>query len=166
MKKKEKLLRIRPFNMANFSGGSYYMPVVAFLGMVVSFPATLLLWLGTARALKKEDGTLDYAILKRRLNRIVLPVCLALFVPLAVLLALTISDLSDIWIYGLAILWGAAVPTVGMYCTMSLSAALLNKKSKLTYGRWLPVTLGFSAALVAAGAVIEWLLAGLGDMLS
>jgi len=163
MGEKEKLLRVRPFNMANFSAGSYYMPLIALLGMLVSLPATALLWLGMARALKKEDGTLDYAILKRRLNRIALPVCLALFVPVAIYLPYQIADLSEILYYLPAVLWGAAVPTVGMYCAIFLSAALLSKKGKLTSGRWLGATLGFSALLIVAGVVVLFLLAGLGD---
>jgi len=163
MKEKEKLLRVRPFNMANFSAGSYYMPLFAWIGMIFSLPATALLWLGMARALKKEDGTLEYAILQRRLNRIVLPVCLALFVPGAIFLSTAIMDLSDLFYYLPAILWGAAVPTVGIYATLSLSAARLNKKGKLTSGKWLGVTLGFAALLIVIGIVGLMLLTALGD---
>jgi len=167
MKKKDKLLRIRPFNMANFSGGSGYMPLFAMIGMIASFPGTLVLWLGMATSLKTEDGTLDYQILKRRINRIVLPICLVLFVIcVIVFVPMVLSYSGNLFAYGLEILWCAAVPTIGMYCTLCLSAKLLNTRNKLTKGKWLLLTLGFSALLVVLGIVVMMLLDAVGGSLN
>ena len=159
MKKKEKLLRIRPFNMANFSGGSGYMPLFAMFGMIASFPATLFLWMGIATSLKTEDGYLDYQILKRRINRIVLPICLVLLVIcVMVFVPMVLSYGGNLLAYGLEILWCAAIPTIGMYCSLLLSAGLLNTRNKLTKGKWLLLTLGFSALLALLGIVVMILL--------
>jgi hypothetical protein len=69
VRKKKNILRLRPFNMANFSGGSGYMPLYAIYGFIITLPAVLLLWSGFALSMKKEDGKLDYKILKRRIMR-------------------------------------------------------------------------------------------------
>ena len=163
MAERERLLRLRPFNMANFSGGSGYMPVYAILGALAFVPAVLLLWTGFAISLKTENGNLHYQILKRRLNRILLPICIVLFIPWAIYLGTAIY--GNIFAYGLALLWCAGVPTLGIYCCMLFSAMLLNAKGKLSKGKWLLLTLGFAVLLLTAGIGIFLLLLGLGDLL-
>jgi len=162
-KEKEKILGIRPFNMANFSGGYGYMPVYAIFGVIVSFPAAFVLWTGFAISFKNEDGALDYQILKRRLNRIVLPLCLILFIPWTIFLATTLY--GSIWAYALATVWAAAIPGIGIYCSMLFSAKLLAAKEKLTKGSWLVLTLIFLAAIALLGLYIMFLLTDLGDTL-
>ncbi|MCL2506056.1 MAG: hypothetical protein FWE93_07505 [Alphaproteobacteria bacterium] len=145
--------------MANYSGGSGYMPLFAMFAFFASFPATLFIWTGMATSSKTEDGALDYQILKRRINRTVLPSCLVLFVIcVIVFVPMVLSYSGNLLAYGLEILWCAAVPTIGMYCTLFLSAKLLNTGNKLTKGKWLLLTLGFSALLVVLGIVVMMLL--------
>ena len=158
---KEKILRIRPYNMANFSGGSGYMPLFAIFGAIAFIPAALVLWTGLAISMETENGTLDYQILKRRLNRILLPICIVLFVPWAIFLGTAVY--GSIFAYGLAVLWCAAVPTLGIYCSIFLSAKLLNGEGKLTKGKWLLCTLIFSVLILAAGIGGFFLFTGLGD---
>jgi len=67
MKNQKRILRIRPFNMANFSGAGGYLPFIGIFGTFITFPATLLLWTGFALPMKIKDGALDYSVLKRRL---------------------------------------------------------------------------------------------------
>jgi len=152
--KREKILRIRPFNMANFSGGSGYMPLFAMFGMILSFPAIFLLWAGMAIPLAKEGGTLDYQILKRRLNRIVLPICLVLLVVFVCLIAPAVY--GSFAAYFPASLWAAAVPTIGMYCSLFFSAKLLAVKGKLSKGYWLLLSLIFLALIAVIGFFIYW----------
>ena len=160
--KKEKILRIRPFNMANFSGGSGYMPLFAIFGAIAFIPAALLLWTGLAISMETENGTLNYQILKRRLNGILLPICIVLFALWGGFLTTTVY--GSILAYGLAILWCAAVPTLGIYCSIFLSAKLLNNRWKLTKIKWLLCTLGFTVLILAAGIGGFYLFTGLGDL--
>jgi len=163
MKKREIILRIRPCNMANFSGGYGYMPVWAIIGTLVSIPVLLLLWTGFAFSLKKDDGTFDYPVLKRRLHHILLPICIVLFISWLILLLNTLygSKLA----YGIATLWGAAIPTIGIYCSIYFSARFLNAKGILSKKKWFQWTLIFTAILVVIGGIVLVLLTGLGDFL-
>ena len=147
---KEKILRIRPFNMANFSGGSGYMPMTAMLGAFTSLPATFLLWTGMVLPMKTKDGKLDYEILKRRLNRFALPICIVMFVLFT--WANVANIYGDIWAYMPASLWAAVFPTLGIYLSMILSAKRLVSGNNLTRGKFL------LSAMILMGlmAVIGW----------
>jgi len=164
MNNKEKLLRIRPFNMANFSGGSGYMPLWAMMGAIVSLPAMALLWTGMAISLRNVNGMLDYNILKKRLNSIVLPICLVLFIPCVILFSTSIY--GSILVYGPAALFGALVPTIGIYCSLFFSAKLLDSKGSLSKGKWFLLTLGIMALLAISGFFIFSLLVSLGDFIN
>ena len=161
------------------------MPVYAIFGIIASFPAAFIIWIGMVSPFKNEDGTsnepeslepsdrepsdrkfsatLDYQILKRKLNRIVLPICSMLLIPWVIFLATTLY--GSISAYGLATIWGAAIPTIGIYGSMLLSAKLLDTKGKLTKGIWLLLTLLFMVILAWVGIYILFLLSGIGDTL-
>jgi len=138
--------------MANFSGGSGYMPIMAMFGAIASLPATVFLWAGMALPLRTEDGKLDYQILSRRLRRVALPICLVLFALLAWICITTVY--GNIWAFMPASIWGAAFPTLGMYCSLLLSAKILAGGSHFSKGKWLPLAVGFIAVI----AVVGWLL--------
>ena len=158
MKEREQLLRIRPFNMANFSGAGGYIPMLAMYGAFLSFPATFFLWTGLAVSLKKEEGKLDYFILKRRLKRIVLPICIALSIPWIVFcinqLSFYGSDPSSV---RLAI-WTSTVYSIGMYLPIFCAAKVLDKSGNLTKGKWFSLTLAFAVLMVIIGVVGTFLL--------
>ena len=141
--------------MANFSGGYGYMPVFAIIAMLISFPATVLIWAGMAPSLKLADGTLNYPILKRRLTCILLPVCIVVFV--LFLNPFTSSVLSyggSFSEYGLAIIWGAAIPTIGIYCALFFSARRLNSKGNLASGKWGLWAMLYSAVILGIGFLV------------
>ena len=154
MKKEEKILRIRPFNMANFSGAGGYIPVFAIFGGLVSFPATLALWSGMASQVVNEDGTLNAALLKRRLARILLPLGL---VSLILWFAIVIDQISQ---YG-GNLVGAMIATVfvvalhigGMYISIYFSGKLVSRSGQLTKGKWFLLTLTFSIMMLIVGII-------------
>ena len=129
--------------------GSGFLIIFGLLVSAASFPVTLLLWAGMAFSLKKTDGKLDYQILKRRLNRIVLPLCIVLFVGCAILLYLVTGDQLY---YAPAILWGAALTTIGMYCSLFFSAKIADRHGNLTRGEWMGLTTLFAGAI----AVFCW----------
>ena len=168
MKKKERILRIRPFNMANFSGGYGYMPVFALYAMIIAVPATLIILAGCASSIKKGNGMLNYQILKRRLNYIMLPICLISFVMCFVIFVGSVLDYGGgLWVYMPSIVWAAAIPTIGLYMVAFLSAKRLNKANKLITKKILLITLGFGILLVILGWIILLLmimLAGYADM--
>ena len=150
----KKILRIRPFNMANFSGGSGYMMFGAWGAMIIAFPATLFLWAGFAASLKKEDGKLNYQILKRRLNIIVLPICLIAFAICFYFISSFLSPdiyggtLSEYWP---TVLWCSAIPAIGVYCSIALPAALLNANGNLSKGKWFSMMLVFLIIITVIG---------------
>lgn len=76
--KKGRILKIRPFNMANFSGGSGYLPVYYFLELFAMVPYYFLM-VGLV-AIKNKDGQTSYdkGKLVKSLIRVVLPVMLVL----------------------------------------------------------------------------------------
>jgi len=152
---KKKILRVRPFNMANFSGGSSFVALFAMYGLFLSFPATLLLWIGMAVPLKAEDGTLNYRILRRRLHLILLPICVVLF-------AVWFYFLTEIPPYGpgsthsyntIALVWTTAFTTIGIYCSIFFSAMLLNSKGKLTKNKWFFLSLAFAVLMIITGFI-------------
>ena len=162
---KEKLLRIRPFNMANFSGTVGYMPIYALFAMIASFPATFFVWAGIAGSLKKEDGSMEYQILKRRLNRILLPICIIAFVLCFIPFSFNVLDYGgSLAAYWPAIAWGAGVPTVGIYCVLLFTARRLNGRGLLFKMKWLKWVLISSALmLVIAFFVLILFIVPLGD---
>ena len=162
MKNRAKLLGVRPFNMANFSSGSGVLIWFAMLGWVFSFPALLILWTGMALPLMEKGGRLNYQILKKRLNIIVLPICLAAFVFFFCSWAFYGSYGISMYTYGLAIIWISAFYTIGIYCCLLFSARMLNAANKLFKGRWLLWTVLFYATLVAVGILISIVFVSLG----
>lgn len=54
-KEKSKILKIRPFNMANFSGGSGYLVFSLLYQAMAIFPAMVLIWAGSLIKLPKND---------------------------------------------------------------------------------------------------------------
>jgi len=164
MKRKEKILRIRPFNMANFSGGSGYLLMYAMLGWMLTLPATILLWAGMALPLKTENGTLDYQILKIRLTRIALPICLVMFAFFAYALASNSSLYSgNITDYFLANLWTASYYTLGIFCSIFYAAKMLNDNNKLSKGKLFLWTVVYYALLLGIGIPVSFLLESLGS---
>ena len=142
MKKREKLLRIRPFNMANFSSGAGYMSFFALMGAIFVIPLTFFIWCGLAASIKRSTGEMDYVVLKRRANRIFLPITIGLFI-----LGLLIS-IPEIFSYfgrnhtpglgqWIAAIWIAAFPTVGMYGVVRIVAGILNMNDSFTVNRLL-----------------------------
>ena len=158
MKERARLLRIRPFNMANFSGAGGYIPFMAIYGAFITVPATLLLWAGLAASLKKEDGKLNYSILKRRLNIFVLPICLAATIPWIIFCYEQISFYGSGVSVVLTAILVTAVHTVGMYFTIYFSAQWLEKRNDLTKKKWFLYTLLCAVLLIVACIIVTFAL--------
>jgi len=157
MKEKEKLLRIRPFNMANFSSGAGFLAFNALLGSIFVIPLTFFIWCGVASSIEKIDGKLDYTIFKRRANRVFLPIMILLFV---IGLGMVNPETSlyfsrsqfNHWV---AAIWMAAYPTLGMYCVVRTVAAMLNSSQGLTKMGLLVGTFIAGAFLAIIGFIVS-----------
>ena len=162
MKKRGQLLRIRPFNMANFSGAGGYIPLMAMFGACFSFPATFFLWTGLVVSLKNEDGKLNYSILKRRLNRIILPICIASSIPWIIFCVNQFSFYGVSFSSIMLSIWTTTVHSVGMYFPIFCSAKYLNDRNNLTKNKWLLMTLAFAVLMVIIGFVVSFLWMSIG----
>jgi len=161
MKKKGEILRIRPFNMANFSGAGGYIPIFAIFGTIATFPATLVIWTNMASSVVNGDGSLNYALLRKRLIKYtLLPVSI---VSLVLWIGIVMGQISS---YGgnlivavISTVFVVAVHIGGIYVSIFYSAKLVNVIShRFTRDKWLLSTLIFAALMVVVGIVLPILL--------
>ena len=166
MKQKERLLRLRPFNMANFSSGAgALIGLGTFLSWFFILPATLLVWAGFALPIKAEGGRLNYPVLIKRLNLILLPICVvAFFLFFFTVATPTISEVDGSLLLAL---WVSSFLTSGVYLVSRASAAMLHKSGveKFTKGRWFLCLLLTSVLLMIIGALGTILFFFLGQVL-
>lgn len=161
-KEKEVILRLRPFNMANFSGGSYYVPFFSTFAIIASAPLSLLLWLGLALPLKKEGENLDFQLIKLRIKRLVIPLIIIMFIAGLIILPSFLAKYSDILFYFLSVIWGAAAPGLVLYLSLLLSAAVLNKAQRLTKLSWFILTFVFAVILAIIAIYLLFVFEGIG----
>ena len=141
---KKKLMRIRPFNMANFSGSGGYIPVYAMLGVAASFPAMLLLWTGLAVSSKIEDGEINLKALKRKILLIMLPVgILTLIGSVSMVIGQTSFYGGSVVFYMLAVTMLLCIGFAGAYMSIYYSAKRFSESSRLTKVKWFLMALIF-----------------------
>jgi len=98
MRQRGKLLRLRPFNMANFSSGAGLISFFGFFFAVFCiFPSVVIIWAGLARPLMNENGVIDYNVLVRRLKKILLPICILAFVVLTLFLLMFLDGIAFVF---------------------------------------------------------------------
>jgi len=149
--KRKKLLRVRPFNMANFSGAGGYIPMYAMYGIIVSLPAMLLLWTGFAVSTKTDDGKTNLAALKRKLLIITCSVgILTLIGSVSMVIAQTSFYGGNVVAYMLAIAILLGVGIVGACMSIFYPAKRLSESNRLTKGKWFLMTLGLSVLTLLA----------------
>jgi hypothetical protein len=140
--------------MANFSGAGGYIPLLALFGMIFSLPTILLLWTGLAVSLQKGyDGKYDYAILERRLKKIVLPICLIAIVPWSLLLLSQIFSYGGGWPWIPIILWIVFIQTIGIYMVLFYSAKHSGGKNHISKLRWFLITFAFAILWLIINAI-------------
>jgi len=161
MKKKKQILRIRPFNMANFSGAGGYIPIFAIFGALLSFPATLLIWIGLALSVENEDGEVNEAIIKRRLLRILPPIYLVALVIWYFIASDQISIYGgSLFVAMIALVIVVGINFVGIYASIYFSAKLLNRNTRRRFkkARWFFQTMVFAAVMVFVCIFLSFML--------
>jgi hypothetical protein len=126
--------------MANFSSGAaqwgfFMIFMVLPISWLFMIPAMFFVWSGFARPLMEDDGTIDYAVLKRRLDRVLLPICAIGFALFLGFFLLPRGMMSEFMIAEIGFTALLMLPhTLGLYVTARLSALLLHKLGRLTAG--------------------------------
>ena len=152
MTKRRNVFRIRPFNMANFSGAGGYIPLFAVMGFIASLPATLLMWTGLALSARNLDDSLKQPLLERRLRRVILPICAALGTILIIAMCFTYIDQTSF--YGTspgviaATAWTCIAPPVSMYLCIYLPFKWLGTRNRLSFIRWFLLTAALGVAML------------------
>lgn len=79
-KEKKKILKIRPFNMANFSGGSGYLVFSIVYQAMAILPAMVIIWFASLIKLPRldENDEIDCTRAAKRYKLIAIPLCIAI----------------------------------------------------------------------------------------
>jgi len=160
MKKENKLLRIRPFNMANFSSGAGMFTFFAMMGAVFTLPLNFFIWCGLALSMEKTDGKLDHIIFKQRANKIFLPIAIVGFCVLFLL-----YGLSGGFDFLFASVFAAAFPTIGVYIVARLIASVLEAFNNLTPVKFLVSLFIAGMPLFIAGSFVSAILSEAGTII-
>lgn len=85
-REKRRILKVRPFNMANFSGGSGYLVFSLIYQAFAILPASLIIWFLTLVKLpKNEDGSKDLYKAGKRFYAVAIPFSIVLIIIATVL---------------------------------------------------------------------------------
>lgn len=114
-KEKRKILKIRPFNMANFSGGSGYLIFSIFYQAMAILPAMIIIWLASLIKLPKleESGEINCEKAIRRYNRVAIPLCVIIAI-IGVVMAI-VGNYGTFWEYWIEILIVGLAPAICLY---------------------------------------------------
>ncbi|MCL2046445.1 MAG: hypothetical protein FWG88_08685 [Oscillospiraceae bacterium] len=158
IKKRARILRIRPFNMANFSGAGGYIPLIALFGWIVSLPATLSIWTGTAIGLDINSNEINLNVIKTRLLKLVLPFSIIAAVFWIIFCVIQISSYGNSLLIFILIIWTLLIHTIGVYFPIYLSAKILDNMNRLTKAKWFMLMFLFSAVMVVVSICGTYLL--------
>ncbi len=112
MKEKKKILKVRPFNMANYSGGSGYLIFSVFF-QIALLPATLIVWLLSLVKLPKDDeGKLVDSEARKRFRLVATPLFVVSTIVFLIVAVYCCWGYGSLLIYGFEILFVGAVPSV------------------------------------------------------
>lgn len=117
-KEKRKILKVRPFNMANFSGGSGYLVFSLIYQAVAILPAMIIIWFSSLLKLPKHYGyeVIDTDKAAQRYYAVSIPICVVLIV-IGIALA-CYSNYGTFREYWIEILFVGITPTVCLFFIM------------------------------------------------
>jgi len=119
------------------TSGPGFLALHSVLGAFFVIPIMYILWVGVAVSLRNAGGFLDYSIVKRRIDRVFLPVCAAAFVLIIIfvmpgMFAFFGARGPTLWHRATGV-WISAFPTLGMYIVARTVAAANNARLTFKY---------------------------------
>ncbi|MCM1115645.1 MAG: hypothetical protein NC397_09135 [Clostridium sp.] len=155
-KEKCKILKIRPFNMANFSGGSGYLVFSVIYQAAAILPAMAIIWLVSLLKLPKyhNSDVIDTDKAAKRFYAISIPLSVILII-VGIILACSFNygDFSQYWI---EILFVGIAPTICLFFIMRFC----HKKIVEEYCNTAPMIL-LSIGLTIAVLIVTLCISGL-----
>lgn len=156
-KKNRKILKVRPFNMANFSGGSGYLVFSLFYQAMAVVPAMIIIWLTSLIKLPKYEGydVVDSSKAGRRFYIASIPICIVLIiVGLALACYTNYGTFSEYWI---EVLFVGMVPGVCMFFIMRYCHRKIVDDDKSVISMVL-LSVALMLAVLVAVFLISWLI--------
>lgn len=157
MKEKKKILKVRPFNMANFSGGSGYL-IFSIFFQIALLPATLIVWLLSLVKLPKDDeGKLVESEARKRFRVVATPLFVVSTIVFLIVAVYCCWGYGSLLIYGFEILFAGAVPSV---CTFFILKKLDSDviSGSLTAKGAILISLGAVVGVLVATFLISGLI--------
>lgn len=157
MKEKKKILKVRPFNMANFSGGSGYL-IFSIFFQIALLPATLIVWLLSLVKLPKDDeGKLVESEARKRFRLVATPLFVVSTIVFLIVAVYCCWGYGSLLIYGFEILFVGAVPSV---CTFFILKKLDSDviSGSLTAKGAILISLGAVVGVLVATFLISGLI--------
>lgn len=117
-REKRKILKVRPFNMANFSGGSGYLVFSVIYQALAIFPAMVIIWLASLIKLPKDYSfdVVDTDKAAKRYYAVSIPMCIIL-IGIGIFLACDFNY-GTFFEYGIEALFVGITPAVCMFFIM------------------------------------------------
>lgn len=118
-KEKMQILKVRPFNMANFSGGSGYLVFSLIYQAIAILPATLIIWFCTLFKLpKNEGGEINEQKAAKRYNAVMIPFSI-IFVTASLVMAIYFTyGYGSLLTYAVEIAFVGIVPSICVFFIM------------------------------------------------
>lgn len=116
-KEKRKILKVRPFNMANFSGGSGYLVFSLIYQAMAVLPAMIIIWATSLISLKKNKKKEDFDSKKavKKYCAISIPVCIALAIVGLALGYYCLDGYGELYYYFIVWIIVGITPSIGMF---------------------------------------------------
>lgn len=154
-KEKRKILKVRPFNMANFSGGSGYLVFSVIYQAMAIFPAMVIIWLASLIKLPKDYAfdAVDTDKAAKRYYAVSIPMCI-LLIGIGIFLAFDFNY-STFLEYGIEVLFVGITPTVCMFfimrsCHRKIVAGESGTASMIVLSAVLMIAVLFGVLLISA----------------
>ncbi len=129
MKNRKKILKVRPFNMANFSGGAGYL-IFSIMYQLALLPAAFIIWFLTLIKLPKDaDGNIIINKASKRFNMITIPFTVIFII------AMTAAAIYSCYGYGSLLVFGIEIAFIGITPTLCSFFVLRHFHKEVVNGK-------------------------------
>lgn len=149
MKNRKRILKIRPFNMANFSGGSGYLIFSLFYQALALLPGVLIVWLMTLFKLpKNENGEIITSRASKRFYSVTIPLTVIFIIAATVLSAYLCYG------YGSLSVYAAEIALIGIAPALCSFFVLRHFHAKIVFGDISIKRAVFSSLIIIIAVII------------